>query len=47
MREEEEEGNGSIDMASVNTDWTDFAYMMAKAIDIKKQYDSVKEFDTH
>ena len=47
MREEEEEGDGSIDMASVNTDWTDFAYMMAKAIDIKKQYDSAKEFDTN
>jgi hypothetical protein len=47
MQEEEEEGDGSIDMRSVNTDWTDFAYMMAKAIDIKKQYDSVKEFDTH
>ena len=26
MKEEKEEGDGSIDMASVNTDWTDFAY---------------------
>ena len=47
MKEEEEEGDGSIDMRSVNTEWTDFAYMMAKAIDIKKQYDSAKEFDTN
>ena len=28
MREEEEEGDGSISVMSVSRDWTDFAYMM-------------------
>ena len=46
MREEEEEGDGSISVMSVSRDWTDFAYMMmAKAIDIKRQYDSAQEFN--
>ena len=45
MREEEEEGDGSISVMSVSRDWTDFAYRMAKALDIKRQYDLVQEFN--
>ena len=37
--------HGSISVMSVSRDWTDFAYMMAKAIDIKGQYDSAQEFN--
>ena len=47
MREKEEEGDGSISVMSVSRDWTDFTYMMAKAIDIKRQYDLAQEFNPH
>ena len=39
--------HGSISVMSVSRDWTDFAYMMAKAIDIKRQYDLEQEFNPH
>jgi hypothetical protein len=50
MREEEESRRRGrrVDFSYVSSrDWTNFAYMMAKAIDIKRQYDLAQEFNTH